>query len=201
MLSSLAERTQLVKRFRNAAAFLYIPLMVAAVLPAMIVAVSQVPISASTATIIGFAAACILSTWPGNALVEFCYSEILRAPSPNSGEVMGKWLDRDKPDPNLVKFRSKTAWIIGALERILYIYALHFSQPSLITGVLILKAFFAWTDRPNLIPSVPDPAQIVHTILETKARYYTYIVGNLLSLVLAILLYEGFVHWFPKLFG
>jgi hypothetical protein len=161
-------------------------------------------------TFLLFVLACILSTWPGNFLIRTAYNRILSSvKGPVKDKTMKDWLEAISPDKDLAEFRSKTAWIIGALERFIFIYALMFSQPSLITGVLILKAFFAWTEH----RARPDETDTDHAgggntgatqaadkskMLETIAHYHTYVIGNFLSIVTAITVYHA-VAWVPTL--
>jgi len=142
-------------------------------------------------TFFSFLLACILSTWPGNFLIKTIYNWILgAAQSPVPNKTMKAWLEELSPDRDLAEFRSKTAWIIGSLERVIFLYALMFGQPSLITGVLILKAFFSWTEH----RAAPDPAVTTGTsnprMLETIAHYHTYVIGNFLSLLTALAVYQ-----------
>lgn len=164
-------------------------------------------------TFLVFLLACVLSTWPGNFLIRTIYNLILGAvKSPVTGKTMKAWLEEISPDKDLAEFRSKTAWIIGSLERVIFIYALMFPQPSLITGVLILKAFFSWTEhraRPDQPTS--DQADTKQTasnqvtekskMLETIAHYHTYVIGNFLSIVTAITVYHAAVAWFSAPVG
>lgn len=105
---------------------------------------------------------------------------------------MKKWLEDHAPDRELAEFRSKTAAIIGALERIIYIIAVAFTQPNLISGVLILKAFFAWTHQ-RAVKTNGDTTAMYETI----AHYHTYLIGNFLSLLLAVFLGLAHITWLP----
>ena len=84
--------------------------------------------------------------------------------------------------------------LVGCLERAVYIFGIMFAQPGVITGVLILKAFFGWVDKiagsdPNRTPSVRAYVAV----------YYAYIIGNLISLIVGLALGElGFLV-FPRL--
>src|SRR4029079_16856768 len=126
--------------------------------------------------------------------------------------------------------------LIGSLERAIYIFAFMYAQPALITAVIILKAFFAWTHTgtnnnqadqnqaptttaatnpvtaanpataPNPAavtnanaPATPNAAQDQNSMLITIAHYHTYLIGNLLSLILAILLGLAATYWVPPL--
>ncbi|MBR0848281.1 hypothetical protein JQ543_11070 [Bradyrhizobium diazoefficiens] len=154
---------------------------------------------ASTLTLTSFILACLLSTWPGNRLVRLVYDLILGRP---------KEKDRHR------EFLTSTAWIIGTMERIILIYAMIYSQLSLITGVIILKAFFSWTQStanpPILIIDPADPAALQAeanrlkgdndgAMREVLAHYHTYIIGNFLSLLIAIGLYAAAQYLFPPL--
>jgi hypothetical protein len=153
--------------------------------------------SSTDVTILGisFVAACLLSTWPGNWMIRGAYNRILGSTKgPANSGTMKQWLEAHAPDSELAEFRSKTAWMIGALERIIYIIAFFFGQPGLITGALILKAFFAWTHQ-----RAPKSDDDTTAMYETIAHYHTYLIGNFLSLLLAIFLGLASVHWFPAL--
>jgi hypothetical protein len=144
-------------------------------------------------TFLSFLLACFLSTWPGNFLIGAVYTRVLStAKSPVANKTMKEWLEELSPERDLAEFRSRTARIIGALERVIFIYALMFTQPSLITGVLILKAFFSWTEHRATADTEPKTR-----MLETIAHYHTYVIGNFLSLLTAIAAYQAASLWFP----
>ncbi len=146
------------------------------------------------AIFLSFLLACILSTWPGNFLIGTIYTWILStAKSPLPNKNMKEWLEELSPERDLAEFRSKTARIIGAGERVIFIYAFMFTQPNLITGVLILKAFFAWTEHRATADSAGEKTKM----LETIAHYHTYVIGNFLSLLMAIAVYQAASLWFP----
>ena len=127
-------------------------------------------------------------------MVKMIYSYLLdTAKSPIAGKSMKVWLEEEARDRDLAEFRSDTAAIIGILERYIYIFALMFAQPTLITGILILKAFFGWTDRAGKETAVPQG------MIGTVALYHTYVIGNLLSVLLAILLGLVGLYLFPGL--
>jgi hypothetical protein len=159
-------------------------------------------------TLTSFVLACLLSTWPGNWLIVCAYRRILRrAPEEDPAP-------RPPADGRHREFLDRTAWIIGTLERIVLIYAMVYSQPSLITGVIILKAFFAWTQsaaKPPIL--IIDPADLATLQAELDRlagddemamnkvldHYHTYIIGNFLSLLIAIGLYAASQYLFPSL--
>ena len=155
------------------------------------------------AVFLSFVLACVLSAWPGNLLIRKAYDRILgAAKSPVSGKTMKAWLEEMSPDKDLAEFRSKTASIIGTLERVIFIYALMLAQPSLITGVLILKAFFSWTEhRATATATATEQPAEKSKMLETIAHYHTYVIGNFLSLLTAILLSHVALAWFLPLFA
>jgi hypothetical protein len=142
---------------------------------------------------LSFFLACVLSAWPGNFLIRKIYDLILGSVKGPTKGTMKKWLEDLAPDKDLDEFRSKTAALIGSLERVIFIYALMFAQPNLITGVLILKAFFSWTEHRMTADQSADKSRM----LETIAHYHTYVIGNFLSVLTAILLYQLAVSWFP----
>jgi hypothetical protein len=74
--------------------------------------------------------------------------------------------------------------IIGTIETTLYLYAFVTQIHGLITAVILFKAFSGW-----LSPKAEDAATEIHN-LRTLTRYYTYALGNLISLLSSILLFE-----------
>jgi len=108
---------------------------------------------------------------------------------------MKAWLEERLPNRDLSEFRSDTAAFIGVTERWIYIFALMFSQPSLITGVLILKAFFGWTDKTPKIDRTETHDEMVAAV----GFYHTYVIGNLLSLLTAIVLALIGLYVIPQL--
>lgn len=73
---------------------------------------------------------------------------------------------------------------IGRVEKLVYVLAVMLGQYSLITAVIILKAFFGWIN----IPRSPSQSSELQSDLN---YYYVYIYGNMLSLIVGLFL--GFV--------
>ena len=84
--------------------------------------------------------------------------------------------------------------VVGLIERELYLYALIFPIHSLITGVLLFKAFSGWLKLGDT-PVTPDSQGVLSSVelvgLQTLVRYYSYAIGNFVSLAWAILIFEG----------
>ena len=74
--------------------------------------------------------------------------------------------------------------IVGLLETTLYLYALVTQIHGLITAVILFKAFSGW-----LSPKPGQPGKETQSP-RTLARYYTYALGNLMSLLWSIVLFE-----------
>ena len=84
--------------------------------------------------------------------------------------------------------------IVGLVERELYLYALIFPMHGLITAVLLFKAFSGWLKLGDT-PAAPDSQGGLSSIelmgLQTLVRYYSYAIGNFVSLAWAIFIFEG----------
>lgn len=70
---------------------------------------------------------------------------------------------------------------IGRIERVFYIYAVMFTQFSLLSAWVILKAFYGWIQKPSVAQSAAPEEDKITT-------FYAYIYGNALSLILALTL-------------
>lgn len=71
---------------------------------------------------------------------------------------------------------------IGRIERVFYIYAVMFTQFSLLSAWVILKAFYGWIQKPSVAQSAaPEEDKEITT-------FYAYIYGNALSLIVALTL-------------
>lgn len=51
---------------------------------------------------------------------------------------IARYADADKGEP------SKLATSVGGLERMFYIFAMMYETPEIVTGWLVMKAFFGW---------------------------------------------------------
>ena len=84
--------------------------------------------------------------------------------------------------------------IVGMVERELYFYALIYPMHGLITAVLLFKAFSGWLKLGDT-PVTPDSQGVLSSVelmgLQTLVRYYSYAIGNFVSLAWAILMFEG----------
>lgn len=88
--------------------------------------------------------------------------------------------------------------IVGVLERQIYLYALMSPIHGLITAVLLFKAFSGWLklgDMPDAKTEQTDDSKAnlesEFKGLKTLARYYSYAIGNFMSLAWAVLIFEG----------
>jgi hypothetical protein len=114
-----------------------------------------------------FAVMCAVSWYPGNKLVWFIWTKLAaRALSSQGG----------KP--------SKLSRPIGRLERVLYIFGVMSGHYELITGWLVMKAFFGWIKSENT-------ADVQEGVVDdgTSAvldRFNSFLIGNLLSLLIGL---------------
>lgn len=141
-----------------------------------------------------------LSWWPGNLLVRMIYSHVLDiVRAPDAGKSMKEWLQERALEKDMADFRSDMSAIIGRLERIGYISAIVFSIPALITAIIILKAFFAWSEsKDSLGAATASQASSKPAYLATLAHYQTYVFGNLISLLFGVFLGLAALFLFPK---
>lgn len=87
---------------------------------------------------------------------------------------------------------------IGILERQIYVYAFIVGIGPIISGVVTLKAFSAWVQRPdpkdqNNAPSAEYPGSALPFLpprTTDLSRWYSYIIGNLVSFVFAVVLFH-----------
>lgn len=158
-----------------------------------------------TPYLFSFLLACALSLFPGNLLVRWLHVRLLRWERPwpfgkkkeSIQEIIG-----ERPEHDTIG-----AMIMGRTERPLYIFAIMFAQSGVITAVIILKAFFNWTQvftEPSLssdqLASPPAEATAIERMRKTIAHYHAYVIGNLISLALALLLAELGIYLFLPLF-
>ncbi|HWX84653.1 MAG TPA: hypothetical protein VNZ48_13720 [Xanthobacteraceae bacterium] len=113
-----------------------------------------------------FAVMCAVSWYPGNRLVWFTWTKLAaRAQFPGG-----------KP--------SKLSGPIGGLERVLYIFGVMSGQYQLITGWLVMKAFFGWIKSESAADvqggSVDDGTSAA------LDRFNSFLIGNLLSLLIGL---------------
>lgn len=73
---------------------------------------------------------------------------------------------------------------VGFVERQIYFYGLLTGVSAVISGVLILKAFFAWIDVKQQNATDEDRYM-------SLARFYGYAIANFVSLLWALLIFEG----------
>lgn len=125
-------------------------------------------------SIAGFVIACLLSTWPGNMIVAMIHKMQMRSlrnrdPRKTPGQLKEDFAALDDD------FDMRFAALIGITERFLYVYAVMFSQFSLLSGWLVMKAFFGWISNRGT------------TQKERLSHYHTYLFGNALSLLMGLL--------------
>ena len=164
--------------------------------------------SGRTVYLISFFIVCVLSQFPGNLLVYWLHTQFIRIrrhrpfgkKRVSTQEIIGRHPEHD----------TMGAMVIGCAERPLYIFAIMFAQPGVITAVIILKAFFNWTQVLTETPPAPasaaenkSPKSLAaerhERMRKTIAHYHAYVIGNLISLALGLALAELGVHAFPPL--
>ena len=84
--------------------------------------------------------------------------------------------------------------VVGMVERELYFYALIYPMHGLITAVLLFKAFSGWLKLGDPSPAATPTTAVLGSQelmgLQTLSRYYSYAIGNFLSLAWALLIFE-----------
>jgi hypothetical protein len=151
----------------------------------------------TTPFLISFIAAVILAIFPGNLIIRRTYNYILHNTTTYDHDKTLLALAREFFDvKDGQEYRDSAGGLVGCLERSAYIFGIMFGQPGVITGVLILKAFFGWVEQ--LSARTSDRSQPL-TIKAYIAVYYVYIIGNLLSLILALILAELGFLLFPHI--
>ena len=92
--------------------------------------------------------------------------------------------------------RSPNGRTIGTLESIYYLYVLFAQVPALISAVFLFKAFTGWIGGKSRDVDAGMDSQ------QTLVRFYTYAVGNMMSLLWSIAIFE-IVRWslrFPQIY-
>lgn len=88
--------------------------------------------------------------------------------------------------------------LIGFIERAIYIYSIIIEEYSLISGWLVLKAFFGWISSSAIAKQNKDDLNVLPSFLTTSEiriiSYYLYIYGNGLSLLAAIFIAKLSLH-------
>jgi len=126
----------------------------------------------------------------GNGIVLRCYDHAERKLGQRAAAEPGK----DDPEQN----KSRINGMIGTLERMLYVYAVFRNQYSIISGWLVLKAFFGWMQRAEGLSGqsckAAEPAPQDGGAGDASTRlhqgvylkYCMYIYGNGLSLAVGL---------------
>jgi hypothetical protein len=73
--------------------------------------------------------------------------------------------------------------IVGFIERQLYLYALFTKTPDIIAAVLMFKAFSGWIAGEALRKTAEKDLKVL-------ARFYVYAIGNFVSLLWAVLIFQ-----------
>lgn len=130
------------------------------------------------------AALVILLTWSG--LVSGSIRMALRLLEREAAD--GSLLDEAlKREMRAQSERKTTGKVIGAIESLLYVYALVAGYAEILVGVLAFKGFTGWL-------AFKEPDQAHGKSLGTLVRFYSYAIGNFLSLVWAVVAFEC-VRW------
>lgn len=152
------------------------------------------PALAATDCLVLFLMACV-SLRVGNAIVLRCYGWIRRRLDSAGGVTLADLFSGcdDSRD------RYHINQTIGNLERVLYLYAVFRNQYSLISGWIVLKAFFGWVRETESLPAksgtvrppAPEssggcPSAVAPPQQELYLKYCLYIFGNGLSLAVGI---------------
>ena len=136
--------------------------------------------------LIGFAVACLLSWFPGNYFVYSSYRNVLQEiiekdkahPEINNKEALENEIDKQLKGIDILLAKR-----IGKLERIFYIYAFMFESLGLLSGWIVLKAFFSWVTNSDDGANGSAGKKSSERALRS---FYLYIWGNALSLLLAL---------------
>jgi hypothetical protein len=110
-----------------------------------------------------FTAICVIIWWPGNLLIWQLWRLIA-------------WSTKVE-----VGVPTRLAPTVGGLERVLYVYAVMSGKYEVITGWLVMKAFFGWIgpERRRAKKGTSASDEISNT-------YNGFILGTLLSLLLGL---------------
>jgi hypothetical protein len=118
-----------------------------------------------------------------------------------------------KSAPNLALSRVAASSGVGIIEQILYIYCLSSTHREFIGSVLLFKAFFNWlnlvppTATKEAGPTAADSGKPQSQLNDAAERhrlyllevFYTYAIGNFLSLAFAIFFYEIVHLWLIRI--
>ena len=144
-----------------------------------------------TVYLLSFALAAVLAIWPGNLFVKHIHRMAFdRVPKSAASQEFIE-----------LEFRSVGAAWIGRVERVIYVFGIMFGQSGVITAVIILKAFFNWTDK-FLAMSQDQNADIdarKQNYTDIISNYHVYLVGNLLSIIVGLFWGEVGIWAFPRL--
>jgi len=113
-----------------------------------------------------FLAVCVFSWWLGNKLIWFLWKAIAKHSKVRVGT------------------RTALAGTVGGLERVLYIYAVVFDKYEIITGWLVMKAFFGWIRSEER--STKKEKENKATLDEVSNTYNGFVLGTLLSLLIGL---------------
>jgi hypothetical protein len=93
-------------------------------------------------------------------------------------------------------FGLRFGGMIGPLERVFYIYAIMMPQLTILTPIIVLKAFFGWITHERIdafLSTLPADRSALAKDLRfvngiVYVLYHSYIYGNILSLMLGLAL-------------
>jgi hypothetical protein len=110
-------------------------------------------------------------------------------------------LDTSDDEVETKKKMERSSRVIGCVEKFLYCYFLIRNYESALGCLLLFKAFTHWLHQQEQA-QVAEGAQNHAPLSKALLRYYSYAIGNFISLLFAIVICEGVsgvVKAFPEL--
>src|SRR5580658_10447214 len=115
---------------------------------------------------LAFLVACAASWFPGNKAIWYLWVQFAKTYKVDEGT------------------QTPLAGAVGGLERVLYIYCVIWERYELITGWLVMKAFFNWIGSET---HKREKHGSTHSVeVEVSNKYNGFILGTLLSLLLGL---------------
>jgi hypothetical protein len=138
----------------------------------------------------GLAVACLVSWSCVDRLIQKHYETLTATLKNEPGLVTSEDIlpsEQRTEKPTWPPLRAR----VGRTERLLYIYAIASGVYALLSGWIVLKAFFGWIYESKL-PELVEEGQRHESALQLSRRklvgFYLYIYGNALSLIAAVVL-------------